>query len=112
MLRVNQGFFGVISQSAKTSRGSRFDGSVIRVPKEVPQPITFRGTILPGQGCTFIDDGKDRYLIDGDFPAGTELQVTGILAGSRIIPEGVVPVEISTVDLLARIHKIREGPEP
>ena len=87
-------------------------GSVIRVPKEVPQPITFRGTILPGQGCTFIDDGKDRYLIDGDFPAGTELQVTGILAGSRIIPEGVVPVEISTVDLLARIHKIREGPEP
>ena len=86
-------------------------GSVIRVPKEVPRPITFRGTILPGQGCTFIDDGKDRYLIDGDFPAGTELQVTGILAGSRIIPGEVVPVEISTGDLLARIHKIREGQE-
>jgi len=81
------------------------------VPKEVPRPITFRGTILPGQGCTFIDDGKDRYLIDGDFPAGTELQVTGILAGSRIIPGEVVPVEISTGDLLARIHKIREGQE-
>ena len=43
---------------------------------------------------------------------GTESQVTGILVGCRIIPEGVVPVEISTVDLLARIHKIREGPEP
>lgn len=87
-------------------------GSVIRVPKDAPQPITFRGTILPGQGCTFIDDGKDRYLIDGDFPVGTELQVNGILAGSRIIPEQVVPVEISATDLLARIHKLAEGPGP
>ena len=40
------------------------------------------------------------------------LQVTGILPGSRIIPEQVVPVEISTDDLLARIHKISEGPGP
>jgi len=87
-------------------------GSVIRVPKDIPQPIIFQGTILPGQGCTFIDNGKDRYLIDGDFPAGTELQVTGILAGSRIIPEQVVPVEISAGDLLARIHKLAGGPEP
>jgi replication factor A1 len=87
-------------------------GSVIRVPKDAPQPITFRGTILPGQGCTFIDDGKDRYLIEGNFPAGTELQVTGILAGSRIIPEQVIPVEISTGDLLARIHKLAESPGP
>ena len=81
-------------------------GSVIRVPKDIPQPIIFRGTILPGQGCTFIDDGKDRYLIDGDFPAGTELQVNGILAGSRIIPEQIIPVEINAGELLARIHKL------
>jgi replication factor A1 len=86
-------------------------GSVIRVPVDAPQPISFRGTILPGQGCTFIDDGKDRYLIDGGFPAGTELQVTGILAGSRIVPEQVIPVEISTGDLLARVHKLAGGPE-
>jgi replication factor A1 len=85
-------------------------GSVIRVPKDLPQPVTFRGTILPGQGCTFIDNGKDRYLIEGDYPAGTELQVTGVLTGSRIIPEQVVTVEISAADLLARIHKINEGP--
>ncbi len=32
MLRVNQGFFGVISQSAKTSRGSRSGGNWILVP--------------------------------------------------------------------------------
>ncbi|MGB7789086.1 nucleic acid-binding protein [Methanoregula sp.] len=87
-------------------------GSVIRVPKDAPQPIVFRGTILPGQGCTFIDDGKERYLIEGNFPVGTELQVTGVLAGSRIIPEQVIPVEISAIDLLARIHKLAEGPGP
>ena len=32
MLRVNQGFFGVISQSAKTSRGSRSGGSLTGFP--------------------------------------------------------------------------------
>jgi len=87
-------------------------GSVIRVPKDAPQPIVFRGTILPGQGCTFIDDGKERYLVEGNFPVGTELQVTGVLAGSRIIPEQVIPVEISASDILARIHKFAEGPGP
>ena len=32
MFRVNQGFFGVISQSAKTSRGSRLGDKWILVP--------------------------------------------------------------------------------
>ena len=32
MLRANHGFSGVISQSAKTSRGSRFAGNSILVP--------------------------------------------------------------------------------
>ena len=87
-------------------------GSVIRVPEEAPRAITFRGTILPGQGCTFIDDGKDRYLIEGTYPAGTELQVTGILAGSRIIPEQVVPVELNAGELLARLQRLGGGPGP
>ena len=108
---------------------NRFDGSQPTVAKYLQAKGYYTGmigkwhlvsdptgfdewTILPGQGCTFIDDGKDRYLIDGDFPAGTELQVNGILAGSRIIPEQVVPVEISATDLLARIHKLAEGPGP
>jgi replication factor A1 len=87
-------------------------GSVIRVPKDAPQPVIFRGTALPGQGCTFIDDGKDRFLIEGDFPAGTELLVTGVLAGSRIIPEQIVTVGIPADDLLTRLHRLTGNPGP
>ncbi len=66
-------------------------GSSLRLPKEETHPIVFDGTIISGQGCTFIDNGTERYLIDGDFPHGIEMQVTGILSGSRIIPKEARP---------------------
>jgi len=87
-------------------------GSALRVPKETVQPIVFSGTIIPGPGCTFIDDGNDRYLIEGSFPAGAELQVTGTLAGSRIIPETVVPVEIRAETVMAHLQKLRDDLSP
>ena len=67
-------------------------GSSLRLPKDESRPIVFQGTIISGQGCTFIDNGTERYLIDGDFPHGIEMQVTGILSGSRIIPEDTRPL--------------------
>ncbi|MDD1691145.1 MAG: nucleic acid-binding protein [Methanoregula sp.] len=85
-------------------------GSALRVPKEpaVPVPVVFSGTIIAGQGCTFIDNGKDRYLIEGNFPEGSEVEVTGVLSGSRIIPEEVVPVVISTETVLAHVQALRD----
>jgi replication factor A1 len=80
-------------------------GSALRVPKETEQPIVFRGTILPGPGCTFIDDGKDRYLIESSFPSGTEVEVAGTLSGSRIIPDKVVPVDLKAEDVMTRLQK-------
>ena len=68
-------------------------GSIFRVPHEEKRAITFTGTIIPGNGCTFIDNGTERYLIGGEFPAGCEMRITGVLSGSRIIPDTAEPAE-------------------
>jgi len=85
-------------------------GSALVVPKEAaqPVPIIFSGTIISGPGCLFIDNGTDRYLIEGSFPVGNEVQVTGILSGSRIIPDAVVPVGITAETVLAHIRQFRD----
>jgi replication factor A1 len=70
-----------------------------------PEPVVFEGTIIAGPGCTFIDNGTERYLIEGDLRHGSEVQVTGILSGSRIIPKSVQPVEIRPENLLLEIRE-------
>jgi replication factor A1 len=79
-------------------------GSSIRIPKEESFPIIFEGTIIAGQGCTFIDNGKQRYLIDQDLPHGADMQVTGVLSGNRIIVENTQPVEVKAETLLVQIQ--------
>jgi replication factor A1 len=91
------GRFGGIELSV--GRGSSF-----HVPKEESHPIVFEGTIIAGQGCTFIDNGTQRYLINGDLPHGVEMQVTGILSGNRIIAEFSQPVDLKAETLLVQIR--------
>ena len=79
-------------------------GSSICVPRMEPEPVVFEGTIITGPGCTFIDNGTERYLIEGDLPHGSEVQVRGILSGSRIIPKSVQAIEIKAEDLLLEIQ--------
>jgi replication factor A1 len=86
-------------------------GSVMKIPDDRARPIAFSGTIIPGQGCTFIDNGSERYLIEGNFPIGTELQVTGTLCGSRIIPEEIVPVAITPEHIASQIQSLKEAME-
>ncbi len=85
-----------------TARPGRFGGielgvgrgSAFRVPEEKSRPIVFQGTIISTPGCTFIDNGIERYLIGGDLPHGIEMQVTGLFpaAGSyRNIPGPLTP---------------------
>lgn len=83
-------------------------GSAFRVPQAESCPITFTGTIIAGSGCTFIDNGRDRYLIDSTFPHGSEVRVSGLLSGSRIIPELEETVEIKPADLIARLNAFRD----
>jgi replication factor A1 len=80
-------------------------GSSFHVPKSEPEPVDFEGTIIAGPGCTFIDNGAERYLIEGDLPHGAEMRVTGVLSGSRIIPEHVQPVELIAETLLLEVRE-------
>ncbi|MDO9550017.1 MAG: nucleic acid-binding protein [Methanoregula sp.] len=84
-------------------------GSAFRVPDETAQSIVFTGTIIHGNGCTFIDNGTDRYLIEGSFPHGTGLAVAGLLKGSRIIPERAEPVVLKPEDVLAHLQRFNES---
>jgi replication factor A1 len=82
-------------------------GSVFRVPEETVRPVTFSGTIIAGPGCFFIDNGSERFLIDGTFTHGSEVRVTGLLSGSRILPETVeqvIPDVKSVLSDVLRFH--------
>ena len=78
-------------------------GSVFRVPEEIVHPIIFSGTIIAGPGCFFIDNGSERYLIEGTFTHGSEIKVTGLLSGSRIIPEQVEQVILDAESVLRNV---------
>jgi replication factor A1 len=90
-------------------------GSIFRVPHEETRAITFTGTIIPGNGCTFIDNGTERYLVEGEFPAGCDVKITGVLSGSRIIPERSENAERSpdvVAERLAALAARLDAPPP
>jgi len=82
-------------------------GSVLRLPQEEQKAIAFTGTIIPGNGSTFIDNGTERYLIGGDYLAGAELAVTGVLTGSRIVPDTAVVVQKDPQEVAGRLAALR-----
>jgi replication factor A1 len=83
-------------------------GGVFRVPKEIIRPIIFSGTIIAGPGCLFIDNGSERYLIEGTFTHGSEVTVTGLLSGSRIITEQVEPVVLDAESVLQNVRQFQD----
>ena len=87
-------------------------GSVFRVPQEMVRPIVFSGTIIAGPGCLFIDNGSERYLIEGTFTHGSEVIVTGLLRGGRIIPEQVEQVVPDARSVLQSVLQFRDELEP
>jgi replication factor A1 len=84
-------------------------GSAFRVPQAKARQVVFSGTIMEGPGGFFIDNGRERYLVDGDFVHGTEVRITGTLTGSRIIPEKIETVELKAEEILAEIRRFRES---
>ncbi len=88
-------------------------GSVFRLPRQDERrPLVVTGTIIEGAGCLFIDNGKERYLVEGDLPHGADVIITGVLTGSRIVPERVEPVLISPDDVLEKIRALRTSLHP
>ena len=62
-------------------------GSILRSRRRDPGDHLC-GTIIAGNGCTFIDDGTERYLIAG-ISRMAACRVHGILSGSRITPDQI-----------------------
>jgi replication factor A1 len=83
-------------------------GSAFRMPKEIVRPIIFSGTIIAGPGCLFIDNGSERYLIEGTFTHGSEVKITGLLSGSRILPEQVEPVVLNAESVLRNVRQFQD----
>lgn len=77
-------------------------GSAIRLPDTHSGEIVFEGTVIIYQENTFIDNGHERYLLDGgDLPPWCEIRVAGIVTGNRIKPQHWEPVLLSSDE----IHK-------
>lgn len=88
-------------------------GSVFRLPRQDElRPLVVTGTIIEGPGCLFIDNGKERYLVEGDLPHGADVTITGVLTGSRITPERVEPVVITPDGVLEKIRALRTSLRP
>jgi replication factor A1 len=100
-----------------TARPGRYGGielgvgksSALRLPEGAACPIVFQGTVIAGSGCTFIDNGVDRYLMDSTFPHGTEVRVSGMLSGSRIMPEHEETVEMTSEEVMAHLRRFRDA---
>lgn len=78
-------------------------GSVVLLPEEKPRHITIVGTIIPGSGGMFVDDGSERYLVADDISAGSRVRITGMLCGNRISPESVEPAETELGQVTGRL---------
>ncbi|MDD3136649.1 MAG: nucleic acid-binding protein, partial [Methanoregula sp.] len=103
--------------SAKPSRSGEIElgagrGSCLIVPEVKVQEIVFCGTIIAGSGCTFIDDGTDRYLVEGTFPHGTRYRISGLRSGNRIQVAQADPVERTADELTSEIARFREQLKP
>ncbi len=84
-------------------------GSVLRVPAAEASPISFTGTIIQGPGCLFIDNGRERYIIGGEFEPGTDVRVTGTVSGSRILADSAETIAISREEVLDEIRRFRKS---
>jgi replication factor A1 len=62
-------------------------GSYVRVSlPDHGHEAEMEGTVIVTRDGTFLDDGRERFLITGDLPHGHEVRVRGLISGERIIP--------------------------
>jgi replication factor A1 len=83
-------------------------GCCLRLPGEAERTITFEGTVIPDHGGVFIDNGEERYLLDGDkLPFWHDVRVTGTVSGSRIRPDHWEPAEITLQKVQQELLEVR-----
>jgi len=102
----------IFNATAKPKRSGGFElgvgrGSAIRLPDAQSGDIVFEGTVIVHQKNTFIDNGHERYLLDGgDLPPWREIRVTGTVTGNRIKPHQWEPVLLSPDDILKKAKNL------
>ncbi len=84
-------------------------GSALLVKLPPEREITFEGMVIADQGRSYIDNGKERYLLTTDLPFGRELRVRGMATGTRLAPTGWEQVNLDPGILRGEIETfIRE----
>jgi replication factor A1 len=64
------------------------------------------GTVIVTRNGTFLDNGRERFLITGDLPHGHEMKVRGLLSGDRITPHSVEPVQKDPGTIRERLERL------
>lgn len=103
----------IIAYHVRVKRGKNGDlelhsgrGSVLRV---IPVPLeeyTFEGTIVPGQAGAYIDNGLERYILEGECTPAAHLRVEGVRQGRHLIPLRQVNTCPDRDRLLARLRTL------
>jgi ssDNA-binding replication factor A large subunit len=82
-------------------------GGFIRVnPTDRGEETELEGTVIVTRDGTFLDDGRQRFLISGDLPHGHEIRVHGILSGGRITPLSFERVEKDPGTIRERLEQL------
>jgi replication factor A1 len=103
---------------AKTGRSGGIElgagrGSAIYLPHPPSSEITFEGTVISSRGSTFIDNGHERYLLEGDnLPPAGDLRVTGKISGSVIRADRWDTIILSADDIRKRAQNLKNILKP
>jgi replication factor A1 len=85
-------------------------GSAVILPAVQSGPIIFEGTVIVSKGNIFIDNGQERYLLEGgDLPAWREVKVQGTLSGDRIKPDHWEMLPLSPDEIEKKAKKIQDS---
>lgn len=97
---IRTGRQGAIEISA--GRGS----AVCRSPGDISDN-SLEGTVIGTRYGRALDTGREWYLLDGDLPIGTDVQVQGIFEGHRVRPLAWVVASLEKGSLEERAHALR-----
>ncbi|PKL59972.1 MAG: nucleic acid-binding protein [Methanomicrobiales archaeon HGW-Methanomicrobiales-4] len=73
------------------------------VPDENGEHISIDGTILRTPEGLFIDNGMQAFLIEGTYPHGTDITITGIISGDRLFCESDEPSGLNSENVRTQV---------
>jgi replication factor A1 len=68
------------------------------------------GTVIVTRDGTFLDNGRERFLITGDLPHGHEMRVRGRLSGERIIPLSIEELQKDPGVICEQLERLLASP--